>query len=50
MKKYQQLMFGLAVALLALYYTLRNVSFSEVTTSFKEMDHIYIIPALMIIV
>ena len=50
MKKYQQLTFGLAIALIALYYTLRNVSLSEVTTSFKEMDHIYIIPSIMIIV
>ena len=49
MKKYQQLTFGLVIALIALYYTLRNVSLSEVTTSFKEMDHIYIIPAFMII-
>jgi len=43
-------MFGLAIALAALYYTLRDVSFGEVTASFKEMDYIYIIPAVMIIV
>jgi len=49
LKKYQQLTIGLAVALVALYYTLRNVSLDEVVGSFKEMDHIYIIPAMLII-
>ena len=49
MKKYRQLIFGLVIALVALYYTLRNVSFGEVAASFKEMDHIYIVPSLLII-
>jgi hypothetical protein len=49
LKKYRQLTIGLAVALVALYYTLRNVSLDEVAGSFKEMDHIYIIPAVLII-
>ncbi len=49
MKRYQQLIFGLAIALVALYYTLRNVSFSEVIYSFKEMDHIYLLPAIVIL-
>ena len=49
MKRYQQLIFGLAIAFIALYYTLRNVSFSEVIHSFKEMDHIYLLPAVVII-
>jgi len=50
LKKYQQLAFGLVIALIALYYTLRNVSLSAVTASFKEMNYIYIIPAVVIIV
>ncbi|MBT4260011.1 MAG: flippase-like domain-containing protein, partial [Nitrospina sp.] len=47
---YRQLAFGLVIALIALYYTLRNVSFSEVISSFKEMDYIYIFPAIVLIV
>lgn len=49
MKQYRQLIFGLVIAFIALYYTLRNVSFSEVISSFKEMDYIYILPAIVII-
>jgi len=49
LKQYRQLIFGLVIALIALYYTLRNVSFSEVISSFKEMDYIYILPAIVII-
>ena len=49
MKQYRQLIFGLVIGLIALYYTLRNVSFSEVISSFKEMDYIYILPAIVII-
>jgi hypothetical protein len=50
LKKYQQLIFGLAIALVALYYTLRNVSFIEMVSIFKEMDHIYLIPTISLIV
>ena len=50
MKKYQQLTLGLVIAVIALYYTLRNVSFSEVANAFKEMDYIYIVPAAIIII
>jgi len=50
LKQYRQLAFGLVIALIALYYTLRNVSFSEVISSFKEMDYIYIFPAIVLIV
>jgi len=50
LKKYQQLILGLTIALVALYYTLRNVSLSEVVASFKEMDHIYLIPAILIVI
>jgi len=49
LKQYRQLIFGLVIALIALYYTLRNVSFSEVITSFKDMDYVYIFPASVII-
>ena len=50
MKKYRQLIFGLAIALAALYYTLRNLSFGEIVSSFKNMDYVYIFPAVVIIV
>jgi hypothetical protein len=49
LKQYRQLIFGLVIALIALYYTLRNVSFGEVISSFKEMNYIYILPAIVII-
>ena len=49
MKKVQQSLIGLVIAIGALYYTLRNVSIQELTTSFKDADFIYIIPGLVII-
>ena len=49
MKKKQQLFFGLTIALIALYYTLRNVSFVEVASSFQKIDYFYIFPAVLII-
>ena len=50
MKKYQQLAIGLVIALMALYFSLRNVSFEEVVSSFKEMNYIYIFPSVVIII
>ncbi len=50
MKQYRQLIFGLAIALVALYYTLRNVSFDEIISSFQDMDYVYILPAIVLIV
>jgi len=49
LKQYRQLIFGLAIAFTALYYTLRNVSFGEVIYSFKEMEYIYIFPAIVLV-
>ena len=50
MKKYQQFILGLVIASIALYYSLRNVAFEEVISSFKEMDYIYILPSVVIII
>jgi hypothetical protein len=50
MKKYQQLAIGLVIALMALYFSLRNVSFEEVVSSFKEMNYIYIFPSVVILI
>ena len=49
MKKYQQLILGLVIASVALYYSLKNVAFEEVISSFKEMDYIYILPSVVMV-
>lgn len=49
MKRYRQLIFGLAIAFAALYYTLRNVSSDEIVSSFQDMDYVYIFPAIVLI-
>jgi len=46
LKKTRQLLIGLAIAAVALYYTLRNVSVDALLDSFKDIDFIYILPAL----
>jgi glycosyltransferase 2 family protein len=50
LKKTRQLLIGLAIAVGALYYTLRNISLDELIASFKEVELVYILPALGIIV
>jgi glycosyltransferase 2 family protein len=49
LKQYKQLIFGLTIALIALYYTLRNVSFNEILSSFREMDIVYLIPSIILL-
>jgi glycosyltransferase 2 family protein len=49
LKKARQLLIGLAIAAGALYYTLRNISLDDLIASFKEVELIYILPALVII-
>lgn len=48
MKKARQLLIGVVIAVGALYYTLRNVSMDELITSFKDIDLIYILPAIVL--
>ena len=48
MKKARQLLIGLAIAFGALYYTLRNVSMDELIASFKDIELIYILPAIVL--
>ena len=43
-------MFGLAIAMVALYYPLRNVSLNDLSASFKVINYIYIFPAVMIFI
>ena len=49
MKKIRQSIIGLFIALAALYYTLRNVSFEELISSLKNAELVYIFPGLVII-
>jgi glycosyltransferase 2 family protein len=46
LKKALQLFIGLAIAGVALYYTLRNVSMDELIISFKHIDLIYVFLAI----
>jgi glycosyltransferase 2 family protein len=48
LKKARQLIIGLAIAVIALYYTLRNISLDELIVSFKEVELVYILPAFVI--
>jgi glycosyltransferase 2 family protein len=50
LKKTRQLLIGLAIAVGALYYTLRNISLDGLIVSFKEAELIYILPAFVIII
>lgn len=48
MKNWKQLVIGLSIAVVALYYTLRNVSLNELLESFKNVDYIYLIPTAIL--
>lgn len=48
MKKHRQLVIGLAIASLAVYFTLRNVSMTELLESFKTVRYVYLIPAALL--
>jgi len=50
LKKARQLFIGLAIAVGALYYTLRNISLDELIASFKEVELVYVLPAFAIII
>ena len=44
MKKSGQLIIGLIVAIAAVYYTMRNVSMSELMDSFRHVNYIWLLP------
>jgi glycosyltransferase 2 family protein len=50
LKKIRQTLIGLAIAFVALYFTLQNISLKELVTSFKNAELIYIIPGLVLII
>ncbi|MEC7640850.1 MAG: lysylphosphatidylglycerol synthase transmembrane domain-containing protein [Nitrospinota bacterium] len=47
--KTKSLIIGLAIAILAVYFTVRNISLQELAASFATVDYIYLIPAAILI-
>jgi uncharacterized protein (TIRG00374 family) len=48
LKKSGQLIIGLIVAVAAIYYTMRNVSVSELIDSFRHVNYIWLLPAFLL--
>ena len=48
MKKSGQLIIGLIVAFAAVYYTMRNVSVSELMSSFGQINYIWLLPTFVL--
>ena len=48
MKKSGQLIIGLIVAIAAVYYTMRNVSVSELMESFRHVNYIWLLPTFIL--
>lgn len=48
MKKSGQLIIGLIIALAAVYYTMRNVSASELMESFRHVNYIWLLPTFVL--
>lgn len=48
MKKSGQLIIGLIVAVAAVWYTMRNVSVSELVDSFRHVNYIYLVPSFLL--
>ena len=48
MKKSGQLIIGLVVAIAAIYYTMRNVSVSELMESFRHVNYIWLLPTFVL--
>jgi len=48
LKKSGQLIIGLIVAVLAVYYTMRNVSVSELMDSFRQINYIWLLPTFVL--
>ncbi len=49
MKNLKQLAFGLVIAVLAIYFTFRNVSLDKLIEEFSKVNYIYLIPAAILI-
>lgn len=48
MKKSGQLIIGLIVAIAAVYYTMRNVSVSELMDSFRQINYFWLLPTFVL--
>ena len=48
MKKYSALIISSVIAVLAIYYTVRNVSMEELLNSFNTIRYVYIIPTVLV--
>ncbi len=48
MKKSGQLIIGLIVAIAAVYYTMRNVSVSELMDSFRQVNYFWLLPTFVL--
>ena len=48
MKKSGQLIIGLIFAVAAIYYTMRNVSVSELMDSFRQVNYIWLLPTFLL--
>ena len=48
MRKSGQLIIGLIVAIAAVYYTMRNVSVSELLDSFRQINYIWVLPTFVL--
>ena len=48
MKKSGQLIIGLIVAILAVFYTMRNVSVAELMDSFSRVNYVWILPTFLL--
>jgi uncharacterized protein (TIRG00374 family) len=50
LKNIKQFIIGLVVAVLAIYFTFRNVSFGELLDSFSDVNFLYLIPSTVLII
>jgi glycosyltransferase 2 family protein len=50
LKNIKQFAIGLIVAILAIYFTFRNVSFSEIIDSFSDVNFLYLIPSAILLI
>jgi len=48
LKKSGQLILGLIVAVAAVYYTMRNVSVSELMDSFRQVNYVWLLPTFLL--
>ena len=50
MKKYSAFIISIIIAILAVYYTVRNISMEELANSFRTMHYIYLLPSVLVFI